>query len=499
MTITPTQWAAILPLLFPALGACLIPLMSLDRDQATAKWIRGAMYLTALLAVAAGFWYLTDLWKTGAQPSFHQLHMDRLAQFSGIFILVAAAMTILQGWDHFHQEGWVKGETLSLLLFSVTGMMLFTATSNFVTLFLGLELFSLPLYALVATVRPRPETAEGGMKYFLTGAVASSCFLMGGVLLYGFSGTFDLKMAAAVLQAQGLGADPLVLAGAALLLFGFLFKVSAAPFHQWTPDAYEASPHPVAGFMSVATKGVAFIALLRIFPVSLGSVAGLQAHVQSALAILAVLTLVVGNLTALVQTNVKRMLAYSSISHAGYLLLAFVAGTPAAFSGLLFYLVIYLAMNMGAFGLLTAFGLQGSHTTFEDLRGLGWKRPAMGFCAAVFMLSLAGIPPLGGFYGKYMIFKELVGTGHVGLAILGVLASLVSVYYYLHVLVALFLQAPSAEAERLASDRPAVHAPFAGATVLVAAAIVLAGGFTQAFLVQGFAQRALQEGLGLFR
>jgi NADH-quinone oxidoreductase subunit N len=180
-------------------------------------------------------------------------------------------------------------------------------------------------------------------------------------------------------------------------------------------------------------------------------------------------------------------------------MLAFVAGTPAAFSGLLFYLVIYLAMNMGAFGLLTAFGLQGEHTTFEDLRGLGWKRPAMGFCAAVFMLSLAGIPPLGGFYGKYMIFKELVGTGHVGLAILGVLASLVSVYYYLHVLVALFLQAPSAEAERLASDRPAVHAPFAGATVLVAAAIVLAGGFTQAFLVQGFAQRALQEGLGLFR
>lgn len=499
MTITPTQWAAILPLLFPALGACLIPLMSLDRDQTTAKWIRGAMYLTALLAVAAGFWYLTDLWRTGAQPSFHQLHMDRLAQFSGIFILVAAAMTILQGWDHFHQEGWVKGETLSLLLFSVTGMMLFTATSNFVTLFLGLELFSLPLYALVATVRPRPEAAEGGMKYFLTGAVASSCFLMGGVLLYGFSGTFDLKTAAAVLQAQGLGADPLVLAGAALLLFGFLFKVSAAPFHQWTPDAYEASPHPVAGFMSVATKGVAFIALLRIFPASLAGVPGLLPHVQSALAILAVLTLVVGNLTALVQTNVKRMLAYSSISHAGYLMLAFVAGTPAAFSGLLFYLVIYLAMNMGAFGLLTAFGLQGSHTTFEDLRGLGWKRPAMGFCAAVFMLSLAGIPPMGGFYGKYMIFKELVGTGHVGLAILGVLASLVSVYYYLHVLVALFLQAPSAEAERLASDRPAVHAPFAGATVLVAAAIVLAGGFTQTFLVQGFAQRALQEGLGLFR
>ena len=175
------------------------------------------------------------------------------------------------------------------------------------------------------------------------------------------------------------------------------------------------------------------------------------------------------------------------------------AGTPAAYHGMLYYLVIYLAMNMGAFGLLTAFGLVGEKTTFDDLRGLGWKRPAMGICAAIFMLSLAGIPPFGGFYGKYMIFKELVGTGHVGMAIVGVIASLVSAYYYLRFLVALFLQSPSAEAERLASDRPLVHAPLAGATVLVAALIVLAGGFLQTFLADGFTRRALVDGLGLLR
>jgi NADH-quinone oxidoreductase subunit N len=180
-------------------------------------------------------------------------------------------------------------------------------------------------------------------------------------------------------------------------------------------------------------------------------------------------------------------------------MLAFVAGTPAAFNGMLYYLVIYLAMNMGAFGLLTAFGLVGEKTTFDDLRGLGWKRPAMGVAAAIFMLSLAGIPPFGGFYGKYMIFRELVGTGHVGMAILGVLASLVSAYYYLRFLVALFLQAPSAEAERLASDRPAIHAPMAGAAVLVCAVIVLAGGLLQTFLADGFARRALVDGLGLIR
>ena len=473
--------------------------MSLDKDQATAKWIRGVMYATALLAVGASYWYLTVLWNNGAQPGFFQLHMDRLAQFTGIFVLVAAAMAILQGWDHFHQEGWVKGETLCLLLFAVTGMMLFASTTHFVVLFLGLELFSIPLYALVGTVRARPESSEGGMKYFLTGAVSSSCFLMGGVLIYGMSGTLDLSSAALSLRAQGLGLDPLVLVGAALLLVGFLFKVSAVPFHQWTPDAYEASPHPIAGFMSVATKGVAFIALLRIFASSLVPLGGVGARMQAVVAVLAVATLVLGNLTALVQTNVKRMLAYSSISHAGYLLLGFVAGTPAAYTGVLYYLVIYLAMNMGAFGLLTALGLVGDQNTFDDLRGLGWKRPAMGIAAAIFMLSLAGIPPMGGFYGKYMIFRELVATGHVGMAILGVLASLVSAYYYLRFLVALFLQAPNAEAERLASDRPAVHAPFAGATVLVCAAIVLAGGFLQTFLADGFARRALVDGLGLIR
>lgn len=499
MNLTPSQWAAMLPLIIPALGACLIAIMSMDKDQDAAKWIRGAMYGTALLAVGASFWYLTDLWQTGAQPSFYQLRMDRLAQFTGIFVLVAGAMTLLQSWDHFHQEGWVKGETLCLLLFSVAGLMLFATTSHFVVLFLALELFSIPLYALVGTVRARSESSEGGMKYFLTGAVASSCFLMGGVLIYGLSGSLDLAAAAYILKVQGLGADPLVLAGAALMLLGFLFKVSAVPFHQWTPDAYEASPHPIAGFMSVATKGVAFIALLRIFPVSLAPLGAVGVKMQAVVAVLAMATLVVGNLTALVQTNVKRMLAYSSVSHAGYLLLGYVAGTPGAFAGVLFYLVIYLAMNMGAFGLLTAFGLVGEKATFDDLRGLGWKRPAMGVAAAIFMLSLAGIPPMGGFYGKYMIFRELVSTGHVGMAILGVLASLVSAYYYLRLLVALFLQAPSAEAERLASDRPAVHAPLAGATVLVCAVLVLAGGFLQTFLVDGFARRALVEGLGLGR
>ena len=496
MTVTSHDLAALLPPMIPAAAACLLPIAALDRDQATQKWIRGAMFLTALLALLGSFLYVTQLWASGHQPVYGQLRMDRLAQFAAIFLLVAGAVSVIQLWDHLHQEGWVRGESLALLLTAVAGMMLFTATTHLMLLFLGLEVFSIPLYALTATVRVRPEAAEGGMKYFLTGAVASGCFLMGAVLLYGVTGTLDLlEMGGRLGGREGL--DPLALAGSALLALGFLFKASAAPFHQWTPDAYEGAPHPVAAFMSVATKGAALIALLRVFP---GAIAGegspLGAKLRLAIALAAVLTMVVGNLTALVQTNVKRMLAYSSISHAGYLLLAFVAGTSQAFTGLLFYLVAYLAMNLGAFGLLTAFGLVGERTTFEHLRGLGWKRPGLSLAATLCLLSLAGIPPTAGFFGKYMIFKELVETGHVGLAVLGVLASLVSVYYYLRIPIALWLDKPRASLEREAAERPEVEAPFAGATVLVCGALALACGFLQTLLVDGFVAQAIRDWLG---
>jgi len=488
------NFASLWPLLFPAAGACFIPLASLDREHDTAKWIRAVVYGIAMLALGGSYFYLASLWHTGAQPEFEMLRMDRLAQFSGIFITIAAMLTVMQAWDHFQQEGWVKAETLSLLLFSVTGMMLFTATSNLLLMFLGLELLSLPLYALVATVRTRPEAPEGAMKYYLTGAVASSCFLMGSVLIYGITGTLDLS---AALAAKG-GADPLFLAGVALLLLGFLFKTSAVPFHQWTPDAYQASPHPIAGFMSVATKGAAFIALMRVYPGALsGGAAGPKA--QQVFAILAVLTLVIGNLTALVQTDAKRMLAYSAISHAGYLLLGFVAGTPAAMTGVLFYLAIYLAMNMGAFGLFTAFGLVGSDTSYDALRGLGWKRPVMGLCAVICMLSLAGIPPFGGFFGKYLIFKELVATGHVSLAVLGVLASLVSLYYYLRLVVALFLQAPTEALERRRAEQPLAPSFLSGFSVISATVIVVMGGIAQGWIASRLAGPAVEEGLKLLR
>jgi NADH-quinone oxidoreductase subunit N len=493
VNLSAAELSALMPLLIPALGACLLPIAALDSDQATVKWIRASMFFITLVALAGGFLYLTRLWASGAQPTYGALRMDRLAQFGGIFVLVAAALAVLQLWDHLHQEGWVKGETLSLLLFSVVGMILFSATANLLLLFLALELLSLPLYALTATVRMRARAMEGGMKYFLTGAVASSFFLMGSVLLYGATGSLDISVIGSRLAQNG-PVDPVALAGAALLLLGFMFKMSVVPFHQWTPDVYEAAPHPIAGFMSVATKGVALLALLRVLAVGLPAVAP---RLQSAFAVLAVLTLILGNLAALAQTNLKRMLAYSSISHAGYLLLGLVAATPGAYAGMLFYLLAYLAMNMGAFGVLAAFGLVGEGVTFDHVRGLGWKRPGLGIAAALCMFSLAGLPPMAGFYGKYMIFKELILQGHIALAVLGVLASLVSVYYYLGVPVAMFMAKPTRHQEREAEERPAVVAPLAGATVLICGFLVLVLGLIPGTIMDGFARTAAQETLRL--
>jgi NADH-quinone oxidoreductase subunit N len=262
------------------------------------------------------------------------------------------------------------------------------------------------------------------------------------------------------------------------------------PFHQWTPDAYEAAPHPVSGFMSVATKGVAVLALLRVMTAALPAVGP---RMRAALAVLAVLTLVLGNLAALAQASVKRMLAYSSISHAGYLLLGFVAATPDAYAGILFYLLAYLAMNMGAFGILSAFGLVGDDTTFEQMKGRGWQRPGLAIAVVLCMLSLGGLPPMAGFYGKYMIFKELILQGHIGLAIVGVLCSLVSVYYYLRLPVALFIEQPALAAQREAAEKPAVLAPLAGATVLVCGLLVLAMGLVPGTVLNGFARRACAE------
>lgn len=502
--LSATETAAFVPPCAMGVAACALSIAALDKDRDTMKLIRVAFFGLTLAALVCDFFFVTNLWANRMQPSYGYLHFDFLAQFATIFVLITASLAVLQLWDHLSQEGWVKGETLSLLLFSVSGMILFVSTTNMILLFLAFELLSVPLYAITAAVRLRQQAIEGGMKYFVTGAVASSCLLMGIVLIYGLTGSFELQAITAAIGKNIL--DPLMLTAIALVSVGLFFKVSAVPFHQWTPDAYEAAPHPIAGFMSVATKGVVLIVLLRIFPADLMHNPEIAERFKTAVGLVAVLSMVLGNLTALAQDNAKRMLAYSSISHAGYMLLAFVAGTPQAYAGLLLYLLVYMAMNMGAFGLFTSFGLVGEKTRYINLRGLGWRRPDLGISMALCMFSLSGLPPMGGFFGKYMIFKELVNTGHVWLALIGVLASLVSVYYYMRIISTLFMEKDVSIANSHSSSMNLFdtvdektgelpEASLSSATLLICGMLSLVMGFAQFYLVDGFVLRAIRESL----
>ncbi len=442
MTLTYIQWSALIPFLFPLAGALVIPLMVLTRTVRNEKIVRWTVWLTSLWVLYAAIRALMQLWMGGHQPSYGPLLVDRLTQFGSLIVLGSAAITVLQLWDHLHHEGWFKGETLALFLFSVTGLMIFMATTHLLVLFLALEFFSLPLYTLTGAIRVRREGAEGGLKYFISGAVASSCMLLGIVLLFGLTGSLDLMKISQFAQQQGWS-DSLMLLSLGLILFGLLFKMSAVPMHQWTPDVYQAAPHPISGFMSVATKTAVFIVFIRLFIWGfLTESQGLSATVQHLLSMIGILTLFLGNLTALAQTNIKRMLAFSSIAHSGYLLLAFVSGTEQSIHYIFYYLVIYGFTNMGLFGILTAFGWVGSQTDFDHARGQGWKRPFLGIITLVLLLSLAGLPPFAGFYAKYFIFRELISSGHVWLAILAVLASLVGIYFYLRLSMVLFMEKP---------------------------------------------------------
>lgn len=441
---TYTEWTAFTPFFYMIIGVLLLPLMLLFRTKRNEKLIRWAVWLSVLWLLGCALDEVITLLRLGNQPALGAIVVDRLAQFGIVLVLVAAIISIVQLWDHLHHEGWFKGEILILMMFSALGMMLFVSTTNIFLLFLFLELFSLPLYALAGINRFSLSSAEGGIKYFITGAVASSIFLMGIVLLWGLTGTSDLVgMMSQVSSNFMIMNDPLFLIALLMVFFGILFKMSTVPMHQWTPDVYEGSPHPIAGFMSVATKSAAAIVLIRLAPWGFFNFPSvLSDRFIMIISVLAMLSIVVGTLTALAQSNIKRMLAFSSIAHAGYLLLAFIPRTDLSLHSLLYYLMVYGFTNLGAFGILTALGLTGPDATFEKIRGLGWRYPFLGIAATLFMLSLGGMPPMGGFYAKYLVFSNLIETGHLGLVLVAIFFSLVSIYFYLRLPIALFIETP---------------------------------------------------------
>lgn len=371
------------------------------------------------------------------------LVIDRFVIFFDLVFLLAAAITILLSLHYLSVEESVHGEYYTLLLLATLGMMLLVKASDLIIIFLGIEVLSLPIYILAGYFRGEEKSNESALKYFLLGAFSTAFLLYGIALIYGATGSTNLLVIAATIREKSLFANPLLLVSMGLILIGFGFKVSMVPFHMWTPDVYEGAPTSITAFMAVGVKAAAFSSFLRVF---LSSFPELRPTWGELLWVLAVLTMSIGNVIAIVQENIKRMLAYSSIAHAGYLLVGMVAGGELGISSMLYYLLAYTLMNLGAFGVVIAYGTKtDENLLIRDYAGLGFRYPFLGFCMSVFMFSLAGIPPLAGFVGKFYIFSAAIKSGYLWLTIIGVLNSLVSVYYYLRVTVLMYMREPEKE------------------------------------------------------
>jgi NADH-quinone oxidoreductase subunit N len=436
------DFTVVLPELIVALTAMAIIVVDLYLPQSMRR-VLGWLSIAGLVASFISVLALHDASKVGFSGS---VVLDGFSLFSDGVFLLAGILTLLLSIDYLELEHINYGEYYVLVLGAISGMMLMAAANSLIVIFLALELFSICLYVLAGFERTRGKSQESALKYFLLSAFASAFLLYGMALVYGATGSTMLSAIATALKTGAPGNDPILLAGLALMLVGFAFKMSVVPFHTWTPDVYEGAPTPVTAMMSVGTKLAAFAAFVRLFTLALPAV---HAHWASLIWLLAVVTMVVGNVAAVVQTNVKRMLAYSSIAHAGYLLIAVYTargdGSPSdGVPSLLFYFAVYAFMNIGAFAIVTALGRSGEdNTTLDDFAGLATRHPWLAGSMALFLFSLASFPPTAGFWAKFYVFQTALQAGHGELAVIGVLCSVVSVYYYLRVVYAMYFRRPS--------------------------------------------------------
>lgn len=465
-----------LPAVFLALGTTILLLIDVflpkERRHLTA-WLALAGVLVSFVLTLLNF-------GSGETALAGMFVADSFTGFMNLIALTAAAITILLSIDYLKRTGNARGEFYSLLLLSTAGAMFMASANDLIVVFVSLELLSIPLYIMAAFRLNDVKSEESGMKYFILGAFASAFLVYGAALIYGATGTTNLPEILASVSAiveEGSSAIFYLVIGAALIVVGLGFKVAVVPFHMWTPDVYEGAPTPVTAFMSVGAKIGGFAALLRVLVTALPLlVAGQAAEPiwQNTIMVVAALTLIVGNFVALSQSNIKRLLAYSSIAHAGYILMAVAAAaSPAtadsATRGALVYLLAYTFTNLGAFAVALAIEKDdGTGTDLKDFVGLARSKPVLAAIMAVFMFSLTGIPLTAGFTGKWFVFQATVQAGLIPLAVIGVLTSVVSAFYYVRIIVNMYLS--DGEGDEAAGATPlvnwAIYISFAGTLLL---------------------------------
>jgi NADH-quinone oxidoreductase subunit N len=470
----------ILPEIFLSVLAMVLLLLNVFSPSGKKSYLA---YISFLGIVAAAV--LTSIgWGVHIESFSGSVVLDNFATFFKMTFLVAAGLAILISDQYMEREECNHGELYPLILFTVVGMMLMASGTDLMTIFLGLEVMSVSLYVLAGINRVNRKSNEAGLKYFLLGAFSTGFLLYGMALIYGATGTTRIYKIASIIGQMTLpSANIMLVAGMLLMLTGFLFKIAAAPFHMWTPDVYEGAPTPMTAFMSAGPKAAGFAAALRILLVALPT---LQVEWSQLLWIIAVLTMTVGNITALRQDNIKRMLAYSSIAHAGYCLVGFAAGNGIGTAGILFYMLSYAFMNIGAFAIVILVAKKGeTNGNVMDFAGLGFKHPILAVAMTVFLFSLAGMPPTAGFIGKFYLFSGAIQKGYIWLAVIGVLNSAASVYYYLRVMVYMYMKDPTEE-----FDWVKVTAPITLALIIAVAGSLIPG-IVPSFILQ-FAQQAVR-------
>ncbi len=434
------NWQLLMPELIIVLTFIIVAIFDLFNSiqKTFTAWL-------TIVGCAIALYVSVDMLQVGMEGTefSNMLQVDKYSLFFNVIFLVSTILVVLISMNYLGRTDRRQGEYYLLILLATLGMMLMASGNELIVVFLGLELMSLSLYVLAGYFQRSMASSEAGMKYLLLGAFASGFFLYGIALIYGGAGTTSIPKIASAITVNAK--SPLLLSGMFLLVVGFGFKVALVPFHQWAPDVYEGAPTSIAAFISAGPKAAGFAAFLRIF---LEALQNIQSEWIVVVTILAALTMTVGNLVAIAQRNIKRMLAYSSIAHAGYVLVGLAAANKDGISSAMFYLLVYCIMNIGAFGaVILARTEDGESLVISDYAGLGFKKPLLALFMTLMLLSLAGFPPTAGFVGKFYIFRSAVESGQIWLVIIGAINTAISAFYYLRVVVAMYMREPEAELE----------------------------------------------------